>query len=111
MKIEMHKEYETKSKRAVRLLCIDGLPEFPIVGIVDGHGLETWTINGECGVNTTSPLDLVPKKKIYVGYVNIYRDKYFEARSSTVIFETEKDALNNHKVGGWIGVGKTEWEE
>jgi hypothetical protein len=37
MTIEMGKAYTVRDGAPVRLLCLNGLREFPIVGIIDGN--------------------------------------------------------------------------
>lgn len=45
-KIEMGKKYRTLNGFPVRVLCIDKLGEFPVVGLVDDRVIESWTADG-----------------------------------------------------------------
>lgn len=43
--IELGKKYQTRDGRAVRILCVDGPGEQPVVGIVETM-VGTWNLNG-----------------------------------------------------------------
>jgi hypothetical protein len=43
--IEMGKRYQTRDGRAVRILCVDGPGEEPVVGLID-EMVASWSIDG-----------------------------------------------------------------
>ena len=56
--ISMDKKYKTRAGQEVRLLCVDGPGEYPVVGIV-GNWLATWTSEGTRYINSSNVYDLV----------------------------------------------------
>lgn len=67
-KIEMNKQYQTRDGRAVRLLCVDGPGDFPVVGIInpegDEHIINCWTWEGAARVIARADLVPVPEYRV-----------------------------------------------
>lgn len=74
--ISMDKKYRTRDGRDVRLLCVDGPEEWPVVGIVEGS-LESWKSDGSFslfGMKTNSDLIEYHEPDIRTIWVNVYED-------------------------------------
>lgn len=57
--IDMTKKYRTRDGRDVRILCVDGPGDYPVIGLVVDR-LNTWRQNGRIlGIDEQRPLDLI----------------------------------------------------
>lgn len=74
--ITMDGKYKTASGKNVRILCVDAVGTFPVVGMIEGEdGADCWTRDGffytpnkDCGYN------LVAVPEIRTVWVNVYDD-------------------------------------
>lgn len=78
MKISMDKKYRTRDGRDVRLLCVDGPEEYPVIGITDGSQSPcSWTIEGNwISAEEADEDDLIEyhEPDIRTIWVNVYHD-------------------------------------
>jgi len=73
--IDWTKPVRTKDGRAVRVLCTDGLGDYPVIGLVDGERrCRTWTLDGGELTGTIGPCDLenAPQRIQREYWVNVY---------------------------------------
>ena len=75
--ISMDKKYRTRDGRDVRLLCVDGPEDYPVIGIVAGDKrAECWTSGGlsyddGCGISETDLIEY-HEPDIRTIWVNVY---------------------------------------
>jgi hypothetical protein len=100
MAIDWTKPVQTRDGQKVRVLCTDGPDsQYPVIGLIDGGGLETWTIGGVYAANVaTSNLDIIntPDPPVTVTrWVNVYPDmeRFYRSRD---------DATFHHGANGPI---------
>jgi hypothetical protein len=75
MKISMDKKYRTRDGREVRLLCVDGPKEYPVVGVVAGDNCpSSWTSTGKIVEHQDRQADLIEyhEPDIRTIWVNVY---------------------------------------
>lgn len=88
--ISMDKQYTTRDGRPVRILCVDGLVPYPVVGLVAGDELPAcWTEDGGYMQKEVSYHDLIEAKprvqyEVWVyrkpeGYLDFREEPYSEA--------------------------------
>lgn len=92
MNIDMNHKYQTRDGRAVRILCVDGPGDEPVIGIVEGQeGPDTWTANGEWFKhNVSGNWNLVPVPTKHEGW--------FVYRGLPYIFDTKQDAEHQVRI-------------
>lgn len=97
--IDWAKKVQTRDGRAVRILCTDGPPIHPVIGILDednGHGImratiHRWTSSGYSMLEIDSyGIINVPTKR--EGWVKMYDLDQCHPSISTAVFKTEEDA-------------------
>ena len=73
--ISMDKKYHTRGGRAVRILCVDRITSYPVVGLMDDM-IHSWTSEGLKNPNHMDIYDLIEDKpKIKVErWINILSD-------------------------------------
>jgi hypothetical protein len=112
MKIEMGKAYQTKDGRSVRLLCVDGPGDRPVVGFVQGIFQPlAWDMNGRIDKNEPMLIDLVPAKTKRSGWVNVYRIGEKRLWSSSIIYTTKSEAEKGQSWSHYAATVQIEWEE
>lgn len=100
------KKFQTRGGNPdVRLLCVDGPGEYPIVGFVSEDVIR-WSISGIYSVNGhETHHDLINAKTKREGWVNMY-----PSGSLSYIYSTESAANAGHR-DGRIACCRIEWEE
>ena len=109
----------TRENMPVRILCTDANGSYPVVGLILYNGEdvpENYTENGRYYSNnqdSVNDLFFAPVK--IEGYVNIYRNIYYEGsdkyrNSGKNIYSSEEEA-KEHKDLGYITTIRIEWEE
>jgi hypothetical protein len=104
--ITMDRQYQTRDGRPVRILCVnrdDNLQ--PVVGLIDGSDLCTWTKEGKYyhdGTADEDDLVPVPKKCNVTLYINVY--KRFNGSLVFYPYDTNEDAENAANRGDAIAV-------
>lgn len=103
--ISMDKKYTTKDGRPVRLLCVDGPGEFPVIGLLESL-VRVWKENGFYSYcNSESSFDLIEAKTKRTGWINIYK-----AMGVNGIWATKKEAEAFANASN-IACIQIEWEE
>ena len=109
----------TRENMPVRILCTDANGNYPVVGLIlyNGEDIpENYTENGRYYSNNQDSVnDLFFASVKIEGYVNIYRNIYYEGsdkyrNSGKNIYSSEEEA-KEHKDLGYITTIKIEWEE
>lgn len=108
--IEMGKKYQTRDGRAVRILCVDGPGNQPIVGIIEGeNNPDVWDVDGVwTNFQGYDNWDLVPVPTKHEGWIVIEQDKFFP--SLCAMFCTEEGARHH----AWLVGGRVipvTWED
>lgn len=74
--IEMGKQYKTRDGRDVRLLMIEGTPDYPVIGAVEedeGYEPQSWTADGVfVSGSPGSDFDLIEVKPERTLWLNVY---------------------------------------
>lgn len=108
------KKFQTRGGNPdVRLLCVDGPGEYPIVGFVD-KDLIRWSIAGIYSIRgEETHYDLINAKTKREGWVNIYKDRTCIVVKT--IYDTkqkaESVAANIAMKGDVVACIRIEWEE
>ncbi len=74
---EVGKSYKDGLNRNIRIVAINALGMYPVVGLVTKCGQEepeTYTLSGSYASGTTSSKDLIPEKNEKTIFVNVYRN-------------------------------------
>jgi len=96
-KIEMGRNYTTRDKRKVRILCVDGPSDkFPVVGCIDGNGEPTcWTATGLTYMDQVSEFETdlieVPETLPVEFWVNVYKNGRHAFHRLKAVAEHESD--------------------
>lgn len=88
MTISMDKKYRTRDGRDVRLLCVDGPKDYPVIGVVEGDNCpSSWTASGKIVEHQDRMADLIEyhEPDIRTIWVNVYEDGH-------VVHDTEESA-------------------
>lgn len=75
MKISMDKKYRTRDGRDIRLLCVDGPEEYPVIGVIYGKDLaDGWDSDGKYFIAGLGNSDLIEyhEPDIRTIWVNVY---------------------------------------
>ena len=108
----------TRDGRDVRIVCTDHKGSQPIIALVtinEKEDIRTFYPNGRWTNTNEWYLDLFFAPVKIEGYVNIYRNIYYEGsdkyrNSGKNIYSSEEEA-KEHKDLGYITTIKIEWEE
>jgi hypothetical protein len=84
--ISMDKKYKTRDGRDVRLLCVDGVGHYPVVGYV----VDVLTVWKDDGFNCIAGNELVEVKDRIKRFLTIYKSKYSTA-DFTYSLKTSRD--------------------
>jgi hypothetical protein len=113
----MNKKYKTRDGRDVRLLCIDGPGEYPVIGIINNEDLGEWTSLGRYFPQRPSehPSDLIEVPNTITK--TFYRRKWFLNRKQELVrceypYYSSKEVFDNeYAVKDHSGTWSDEWEE
>lgn len=115
IKIEMGKEYQTRSGAEVKIYAVD-VPDssgYTVHGVIhedDGDwNMQCWRADGHCWDDGTDDLDLVEKPKETFIYVNVFKNINGMLYTNNSVFYNE-EAANKYSIGR-VGRLKLKLEE
>jgi hypothetical protein len=83
--VSMDKQYKTRDRRDVRVLCVDAdSVYYPVIALVNNISPVTYSINGEHDIGTESPLDLIEQQEEKTVWLEIYRYSTWDISESNV---------------------------